>query len=267
MKMYNEERIGETHVSNEGYEIKVINGSDKKDYVVVNIDGKYDKTVKYSHLVNSNIKNRYHKSVYGHGYIGIGKHRVTSKGVNTKKYDTWSEILQRCYSSDLHIEYPTFRDTTVCDEWHDFQNFGDWYDNQYKEDDWQLDKDLISRGKKIYSPETCVFVPMRLNLFLVRDKGDREYPAGVFRKGSKYRSRSYCLLSGRQLNLGVFDTIAEADLAYRNKRLAEMMVWLRRINNNLNIDYRVFDGMIVIYEEYKKEIDDLKKRINEQNEG
>jgi len=266
IKIYNERRIGEIHVSNEGYDIVVVKGSKKNGHVVVSIDGKYNKTVRYSHLVKGEIKNPYHKSVFGKGYVGIGKHKVSIKGVHTKKYITWQALLKRCYSSDCHIKQPTYKGVTVYDNWHNFQVFGDWYDKQYKEEDWQLDKDLLSRGKKIYSPETCVFIPRELNMFLGRDKGSGEYPAGVKRIGSRYRSQIQCSLSGRKLHLGMFDTIAEADLAYRNKRLVNMVVWLKLIDNNPNIDYRVYDGLKVIYEEYKKERDSLKKRIvNELN--
>jgi len=253
--------FGETHVSNEGYNIVVVKGSDKSGHVVVSIDGKYEKTVVYSDLVKGEIKNLYHKSVFGKGYVGIGKHKVSLKGVVTKKYNTWFGMLQRYYSSDLHIKRPTYKDVTVCEDWHNFQVFGDWYDTQYKEEGWQLDKDLLSRGEKIYSPETCVFIPRELNSFLTQDKGNIDHPTGVYRKGSRYYSEIRCLLSGRSLYLGMFDTIAEADLAYRNKRLVNMIVWLRRIRNNLNIDYRVYEGMEVIYEEYKKERDDLRERI------
>jgi len=261
IKIYNEHHIGERHVSNEGYEVNVIKGSEKKGHVVVDIDGKYEKTVVYSQLVKGNIKNLYHKSVYGKGYKGIGEHKTSIKGVAIKKYEIWTGLLQRCYSSDLHQKYPTYKGVTVCDEWHNYQVFGDWYDKQYKEEDWQLDKDLLSGNEKIYSPDTCVFIPRGLNSFLIRDEGNRDYPVGVQRRGSRYYSQSMCSLSGRHLHLGTFDTIEEADLAYRNKRLANMMFWLKLIDNNPNIDYRVYKGMKVIYEEYKKERDDLRERI------
>jgi len=269
MKVYNERRIGETHVSNEGYKIVVVRGSDRPKHVVVNIDGRYEKTVRYSSLINGKVKNSYHKSIYGKGYIGIDKHKVTSKGVITKKYKTWNGMLERCYSSDFHIKYPTYKDVTVCEDWHNFQVFGDWYDNQYKEDGWQLDKDLLSGDKKVYSPDTCVFIPRELNSFLARqDRGNRDYPVGMYRVGSRYSSQINCLLSGRHLHLGTFGTIEEADLAYRNSRLGNMLFWLKFIDNNPNIDYRVYEGMNVIYEEYKKERDDLRRRItNKQDKG
>jgi len=266
MKIYNERRIGETYVSNEGYNIVVVKGSKKNGQVVVSIDGKYDKTVDYSHLIRGKIKNRYHKSVFGNGYVGVGKHKVSSEGVATKKYKTWKGILKRCYSSDYHIKRPTYKDVTICDEWLNFQVFGDWYDEQYKEEGWHLDKDLLSRGKKIYSPDTCVFIPRELNSFLSGEKRSGDYPTGVRLVGSRYISQSKCSLSGRRLHLGTFNTIEEADLAYRNNRLTNMMFWLKLLDNYQRIEYRVYKGMEVIYEEYKKERDDLRSRIRDKQD-
>jgi len=257
MKIYNEQHIGETHVSNEGYEIVVVKGSDKPGHVVVNIDGKYDDTVEYSDLVDGKVKNPYHKSFYGKGYIGIGKHKVSIKCERTMKYIAWSEMLQRCYSSDYHQEYPAYKDVTVCDEWLNFQVFGDWYDEQYKKKWWQLNKDLLGRGKKIYSPDTCVFIPIELNLLLSQDTENKDHRLGIRRVRSGYRSRSYCSISGRYLDLGTYDTIEEADLVYRNNRLGNMMFWLRY----QHIGHRAYEGLKIIYEEYKKEKDDLEERI------
>jgi len=77
-------------------------------------------------------------------------------------------MLQRCYDSDYYLRCPTYKDVTVCIDWHDFQVFGDWYDEQYKEDGWRLDKDLLGVDEEIYSPETCVFIPKELNNLFIR---------------------------------------------------------------------------------------------------
>jgi len=48
---------------------------------------------------------------------------------------------------------------------------------------------------------------------------------------------------------------------YENERLANMLFWLESIDDHLHIDRRAYEGMKVIYEEYKKEKDDLVERI------
>ena len=87
-------------------------------------------------------------------------------------------MMQRCYGNENR---PTYKDVFVCEEWHNFQNFAKWFDDNYYEinDEMiELDKDILFKGNKIYSPETCVFAPQPINLlFRHADRG--EYPIGV----------------------------------------------------------------------------------------
>lgn len=87
-------------------------------------------------------------------------------------FTTWRDMLYRCYSENLRYKYPTYKDCTVCEEWHLFSNFKAWMETQ----DWEgnnLDKDILYPGNKIYSPETCVFVSKLVNSFLVECNSKR----------------------------------------------------------------------------------------------
>jgi len=75
-------------------------------------------------------------------------------------------MLRRCYDPKSHIKHPTYKNVTVCKEWHNFQVFAEWFEAQHKEEWYELDKDLLSRDNKIYSPETCLLIPCSLNSFL-----------------------------------------------------------------------------------------------------
>ena len=45
---------------------------------------------------------------------------------------------------------------------------------------WQLDKDILIKGNKIYSPDTCCFVPSEINnLFVGCNKSRGSLPIGV----------------------------------------------------------------------------------------
>lgn len=94
-------------------------------------------------------------------------------------YTKWSEMLRRCYSETNLIKNPTYKDCTVCNEWHLFSNFKSWMETQ----DWEekdLDKDLLLYKNKIYSPDTCCFISSSINKFLTRsDKSRGEHPIGV----------------------------------------------------------------------------------------
>ena len=66
----------------------------------------------------------------------------------------------RCYSEKSRAENPTYVGCTVCREWHNFQNFAKWYDDNYPSDghEYHLDKDILIDGNKEYSPVACMFV-------------------------------------------------------------------------------------------------------------
>lgn len=139
---------------------------------------------------------------YGIGYMGDGKYK--SKDENKKKtkaYNTWNHMLQRCYDPYYLNEHPTYIDCYVCEEWHNFQNFAKWfYENYYEcnDEQMQLDKDILIKGNKIYSPNTCVLVPKRINcLFTKSDALRGEYPIGVYYKIKKVKQYEYHYLEVR----------------------------------------------------------------------
>ena len=60
---------------------------------------------------------------------------------------------------------------------------GKWIENNYYEIEGEtmcLDKDILCKGNKIYSRDTCVFVPQRINsLFTKCDNARGDNPIGV----------------------------------------------------------------------------------------
>lgn len=160
---------------------------------------------------NSQTKNLYHPSVFGVGYLGEGKYKTKINGKHTKAYSYWYRALTRCYDPYTLNKYPTYIDCYVCKEWLCFQNFAKWFYKHYYEvpgERMELDKDILFKGNKIYSPDTCVFVPKRINyLFTKSDATRGEYPIGVHycydKKGYEYLI-SQCQTLGKQKYLGCF---------------------------------------------------------------
>ena len=104
----------------------------------------------------------------------------SGRGPKDKCYSTWTGILARCHSVKTRKRQPTYGDCRVCDEWLIASNFKAWYDANYV-DGWQIDKDYRGDGK-LYSPETCTFVPPWLNLLMTdhgRARGTSKYQGGV----------------------------------------------------------------------------------------
>lgn len=139
---------------------------------------------------------------------GVGVNDVDEK-TRVKSYAVWKSMLGRCYDPNNkdHIVYDGCR---VCNEWLYYSNFKKWYDANYV-DGYDLDKDIIERGNKIYCPEKCRFIPHEINSLLINCKRNRGiYPVGVSKVEDGFKSsiRMY----GEYRSLGVFNS---SDLAFK----------------------------------------------------
>ena len=175
------DRTNEVNISNEGYLIKIVEYNNYDD-VWIEFQDEYKIRVHttYKHFKNGGVKNPYHKVMYNIGYFGQNKY---SRKTHPKIYDTWHDMLKRCYNPYYINKHLTYIDCYVCEEWHNFQNFAKWYEENYYEVENQrvhLDKDILNKGNKIYSPETCIFVPQRINVLFTKSDNKRgKYPIGV----------------------------------------------------------------------------------------
>ena len=123
-------------------------------------------------------------------------------------------MFTRCYSERYWNKFPTYKNCTVAPEWHSFMNFRAWVISQ----DWegkQLDKDILVRGNKIYSPEFCMFVSSEINSLLIARNALRgKYPIGVCFNKRNNKFKAQCRSDGKYVYLGDFDTIEEASKKY-----------------------------------------------------
>lgn len=137
-----------------------------------------------------------------------------------KIYTMWWNILRRCYSADGQEKQPTYKECTVATEWQTFSKFRDWVISQ----DWEgkeIDKDILFPGNKIYSPERCVFVDSKINVFLTERGACRGvWPIGVcyYKHRDKYRSSCGNPFTGKLETLGMYNTSIEAHEAWRLRK-------------------------------------------------
>ncbi len=167
--------------------------------------------------------------VYSVGNIGNGKSRY--KGKHTKEYNTWISMLQRCYDYKLHLRNPTYIDCFVCEEWLDFEIFSKWFKDNYIEG-YQLDKDLLVKGNKIYSPETCCFVPKEINLLIIQPQLKKELPHGVQKFRDKFRA--FTRTNNIQNHIGCYNTIEEASEAYKLKKKNHITIMAEKYKEIIN---------------------------------
>ena len=184
-------------------------------------------------------QSRAHKLILGVGFNSKRKHIARANGRNTKVYQTWRNMLSRCYDKDFQKQQPTYLDCTVADEWHDFQNFADWIEShEYAFCGYELDKDVLIPNNKIYSEATCVLLPRDINaLFNNRSRYRGDYPLGVRFHKSICRFEAQINLSGNRKSLGYFDCPNEAHRAYKRAKEAyvkqKALEWQGRIADNV----------------------------------
>lgn len=132
-----------------------------------------------------------------------------------KKYNTtdisymyWRNMIHRCKN---HLKYS---DCSIVDEWLNFENFAEWFHKNIVDINfnYNLDKDLLIYGNKIYGPDTCCLIPVQINTFVTSVKS-RALPIGVHKKHQKFKAQ--IKLSGLTTHIGTFDTINEASEAFR----------------------------------------------------
>ena len=174
-------------------------------------------------LMSGSVSNPMIPSLYKIGYMGFGAY--DSKN-SPKAYELWGSVLERCYSVRILNKRPTYKDVTVCNEWHNFQNFAAWCETQEffnakddKGDIYQLDKDILVKGNKVYSPETCCFVPRAFNGLFISSRGSRgNYPIGVSYDKSCSKFKAKMSYFGKLRHLGVFTTAEAAFNVYKETK-------------------------------------------------
>lgn len=172
---------------------------------------------------NGELKNPYDKRLSGIGYIGVGKYCSKENGKVTDSFQTWQSMIKRCYFEKQLLRDRVYFDCIVCDEWHNFQNFAKWYEENIYEcngEEMNLDKDILIKGNRIYSPNTCVFVPKYINCLFTDSKRTRgKYPIGVdFHKQSglfRARCSDYNHGTMKSVHLGCFNNKMDAFNAYK----------------------------------------------------
>ena len=221
------DRTGEESYNNFGTLMKIIEYKNNKQVLIEFQDEyKYRTYVKYLDFQRGFVRNPYDRCIAGIGFMGVGE----SYKDNINAYHVWNDMITRCYDSNCS-SYLNYYDCTVCEEWHNFQNFVQWYNfnfYQVPNERMHLDKDILYKGNRLYSPETCVFVPAGINtIFTHKKQKSTDLPVGCFYNHGKIQV--VCRTYYKQVIVGRFelDDIEAAFNAYKDfkenyiKQLAE----------------------------------------------
>lgn len=228
-------KLYELGYNNQGCPMKIVGCLDKTN-IVVEFQDEHKARVctNYGNFRNGLVKNPYHPSVYGIGVIGT-KYPVSIKSIRTKEYCVWHSLIKRCYDQKTRERQPTYKVASICEEWLLFENFCDWlcsqpnYDKWLDGNRWALDKDILSKKNKMYSPETCCLVPQNVNcLFLKRESQRGIYPIGVRHSNDGFVASCHNPFTNKNEIIGYYSTPENAFRAYKIykeeiiKRVAEI---------------------------------------------
>jgi len=201
------------------------------------------------------------KLVYGVGISENGKFKrsmtVNGRSRKTPEYELWKNMLARCYSPVMHKRRPNYIGCTVSDNFKNFQWFAEWCQTQtgFGLKDYQLEKDILIKGNKLYSEHTCRFVPNSLNMLLTKSDAARgDYPIGVHSHQNGYvahcgntaRSRS---TKGKGY-IGIYSTPEAAFAAYKKQK--EELIRAAALEHKDVISADVFEALL----RYEVEITD-----------
>ena len=173
---------------------------------------------------------------------GLWLKTYTVKGNPSTEYTTkagvaWGSLTARCNTNGKYSE--RFKTYVHCENgFGDFQEFAEWCQTQegYFQLEgsrpWCLDKDILIPGNKIYSPQTCCFVPSFINSLFANKAKPRKYdlPLGVTSWGNKFLAR--CNTQEGRINIGIFTEAHEAHKAWQMckiehiKNVAEQYLYL-----------------------------------------
>lgn len=246
-------REGEVYKTNEGYNVKIIKYINHENCTIMLDNGTILENIRLQNIRSGGIKNPFHRGAEGVGFLGVGKYKG---GVDNKSICLWRSMLSRCYNDKYQKRQLTYKGCTVAEIWHNFQNFAAWYEENYNPETmegWELDKDILIKGNKIYSPEACCFVPREINILLTKRQNNRgEFPVGVKdrKKAVSKRYESRLNKKGKSEYLGVFKTPEQAFEAYKEAKEQYIKETANKYKDQL--DSRVYEAMY----NYKVEITD-----------
>ena len=245
--------VGKVCKSKSSGDFKIVKYNDYYEVEIQFLKTGYETTVELGNIKKGDVKDPYVPSVFGVGITGT-KYQPTISGVKTREYALWKNMLQRCYSDTYRKKRPTYEGCEVSDNFKSYEYFYEWCNKQigFGVKGWQLDKDLLIKGNKVYSESTCVFIPAEVNTLLVK----REALRGKYLIGVSWNNTNKAFVAkvnkskGGSEYLGLFNTEIEAFNAY--KQAKEDFVKEQANKWKSQIDIRAYNALM----NYTVNIDD-----------
>ena len=245
--------VGKVCKSLNSGDFKIVKYNDYENVEIQFLKTGFETVVQLGSIRNGEVKDPYSPSVFGVGVVGT-KYPSMINGVQTKEYELWKSMLRRCYSDKYQKKYPTYEGCKVSDRFKSYEHFYEWCNKQigFDNDGFHLDKDLLIKGNKVYSEDSCVFIPQEINTLLTKSTSSRgEHLIGVcWHKARKAFMAQVGKGKGKLKHLGYFTTEIEAFNAYKEAK--ESFVKEQANKYKSRIDPRAYEALM----KYKVEITD-----------
>ena len=245
--------VGKVYKSLNSGDFTMLKYNGSKDVEIQFLKTGYRKVAEMKEVRSGEIKDPYLASVFGVGVLGT-KYSSKVNGIQTKEYVLWCGMLQRCYSDTYKKKRPTYEGCKCSDNFLHYEYFYEWCHKQvgFNNEGWHLDKDLLIKGNKVYSEDSCVFIPAEINSLLIKSTASRgEHLIGVHWSNTNkaFRAR-VCKNKGKREYLGSFKTEIEAFNAYKEAK--ESFIKEQAEKWKGQIDDRAYNALM----NYQVEIDD-----------
>lgn len=172
-------------------------------------------------------------------------------------FSRWRNMLKRCYTKSDK----SYQGISVCDEWLIFSNYKHWYDTQPKPEVlFDVDKDMLQGLSRVYSPETCLILPRRINNFLaVANKG----MPGTYYEKDRDKFQSYCQsIDGTRKHLGRFESELDAHRAWQKHKVAQIEALIKEYTEVYNLDSRIITCLKKIKEKLENDVMEQRPTFN-----
>lgn len=193
--------------------MKIIKISKNHNVVVEFLDQyHFKKETIYQNFKLGQIRNPYDRTIHGVAFTGYGKYKTAGSEHEKHAFWIWHAIVDRCYNEELRSKYPAYKKCFMCEDWLNYQLFRKWYDDNYYKvgtERMHIDKDILFKNNKIYSPETCIIVPQRINMLFLKKSNKFDLPNGVKPISNGLFSAEY-----NHERIGIFNSAYEAGVAH-----------------------------------------------------
>ena len=230
--------VGEVYENNVGLKFVVIEYNGCNDVKVKFVDSSYTTFSTAGNIRSGSVKDKMSPSVYGVGVVGANS--ISTNQKPHQEYVFWNSMLQRCYDLSYQLKRPTYIGCTSSNNFKYYPYFKDWCNKQvgFGNKGWCLDKDILVKGNKLYSEDTCCFVPREINsLFALSGNARGLNPIGVQFNLEEGNYSARVSRDGKHCHIGTYETKEDAFLMYKEaKELHIKSVakrWFGKIDQNV----------------------------------